>query len=166
MVGCIGNLYQSPENLNEAYVQSNQHKNLLLKPIMPSGVTGVPLLLPDTSNDPASAQKKFYNCPNNHRYVTEICSTPCPSCRQSMSTEVTFLGTKVENAGSTDEGGVVKGLATSMVMDDLTITSMSMISVVSLLNKCKVKNFTSLEEKMVDFSINEVKFNFLALFFV
>ncbi|XWS07824.1 hypothetical protein CRYUN_Cryun41cG0025200 [Craigia yunnanensis] len=60
MVGSIGNLYQSLENLDEAYLQHNQYKNLLLKPNMPHFVTGIPLMFPDTGQDPA--ERKFYNC--------------------------------------------------------------------------------------------------------
>ncbi|XVE52739.1 hypothetical protein DITRI_Ditri02bG0147300 [Diplodiscus trichospermus] len=158
MVGCIGNLYESLENLNEAYLQPNQHKNLLLKPDMPNVVIGVPLLLPDTSQDPA--QRKYYNCSyyrcsNGSRYVTNNPNTLCPSCGNSMSTEVSFVGMNPGKAGSTSEGGVVKGLATYMVMDDLTITPMSMISGIALLNKCNIKDFSALEERMVEFSINE-----------
>lgn len=158
MVGCIGNLYQSLENLNEAYVQPNKHKNLLLKPVIPYAVTGVPLLLPDTSQAPAPAQRKFYSCSNTsyiHRYVTSNSSTKCPSCNYSMSSELSFIGTNSDKAGSTIEGGFVKGLATYMVTDDLTVTPMSMISGVTLLNKCNVKDFSALEERMVEFSINE-----------
>ncbi|XP_021296128.1 LOW QUALITY PROTEIN: uncharacterized protein LOC110425541 [Herrania umbratica] len=147
MVGSIGNVYQSLENLNEAYVQPNQHTNFLLKPDMPYVVTSVPPLLPDTSQDPA--QRKFYKCANNHRYATDILNAICPSCKSSMSSEVTFVGRNSDMAGSTTEGGVEKGLATYMVMDDLTITPMSMISGVAMLNKGNVKDFSALEERMV-----------------
>ncbi|XWS07830.1 hypothetical protein CRYUN_Cryun41cG0026100 [Craigia yunnanensis] len=60
MVGSIGNLYQSLENLDETYLQHNQYKNLLLKPNMPHFVIGIPLMFPDTGQDPA--ERKFYNC--------------------------------------------------------------------------------------------------------
>ncbi|WRX12799.1 Protein of unknown function DUF674 - like 4 [Theobroma cacao] len=146
MVACMDNVYQSLENLNEAYVQPNQHKNFLLKPDMPYVVTSVPPLLPDTSQDPA--QRKFYTCANNHRYVIYILNAICPPCKSSMPSEVTFVGRNSDMAGSTTEGGIEKGLATYMVMDDLTITPMSMISGVAMLNKCNVKDFSALEEKM------------------
>ncbi|XVF75410.1 hypothetical protein PTKIN_Ptkin13bG0186200 [Pterospermum kingtungense] len=72
-----------------------------------------------------------------------------------MSNEVKFVGMNSDKAGSTSEGGFVKGLATYMVTDDLTITPMSMISGVTLLNKYNVKDFSALEERMDEFSINE-----------
>ena len=156
MVGSIGNLYRSLENLNEAYVQPNQHKNLLLTPVAPYVRTGVSLLLPDTSQDPV--ERKFYNCSKNHRFVTNIPNKNCPSCNYSMSFEVKFVGMNSDKADPTSEEGVVKGLATYMVMDDLTITPMSMISGVALLNKCNVKDFSALEERKVEFSTNEVNF--------
>ncbi|XWS75028.1 hypothetical protein CRYUN_Cryun01aG0049900 [Craigia yunnanensis] len=153
MVGSIGNLYQSPENLDEAYLQPNQQKNSLLKPNMLHFVTGVPLMFPDTGQDPA--ERKFCNCYDSHRYVTDDVDAICPSCGYHMCHEVPFVSSDDTKTGSTSEGGVVKGLATYMVMDDLSVTPMSMASGVALLNKCNVKDFSVLEDRMVDFSVNE-----------
>ncbi|KAJ0045079.1 hypothetical protein Pint_06221 [Pistacia integerrima] len=55
MVGCIGNLYPSLENLNKDYLQPNQNKLELLKTL--EKTSG--LLVPRASSQ---QQKKFYNC--------------------------------------------------------------------------------------------------------
>ncbi|XP_022764556.1 uncharacterized protein LOC111309819 isoform X2 [Durio zibethinus] len=152
MVGCIGNLYDSLENLNEAYLQPNEHKNLLLKPYTP---VVVPLLLPDTSKD--REEKQLYGCSNHpYIYVTDHRNNSCPQCKHPMSNKVTFVSSNSHKQGSASEGGVVKGLATYMVKDDLSVTPMSMISGISLLNNCNVKDFSALEERMVEFSIDEL----------
>ena len=71
-----------------------------------------------------------------------------------MSQEVKFVGTNVSAATDTpasDQGGYVKVLVTCMVTDDLSVSPMSMVSVVGLLNKIDIKDFSVLEE-----GINEV----------
>ncbi|KAK9283767.1 hypothetical protein L1049_012019 [Liquidambar formosana] len=152
MVGCIGNLYESIENLNETYMQPNQNKDVLLKPNAPPPVANVPLLLPDNGiSTPAST---FYSCVNSHRYVSNDSNVTCPSCNRSMSTEVQYLAPVASNT-SASEGGYVKGLVTYMVMDDLTVTPVSIISGIGVLNKCNVKEFDVLEEKVVEFGIDE-----------
>ena len=45
MIGSLGNLYESVENLNETYMQSKQSKETLLKPQAPSSSAQVALLL-------------------------------------------------------------------------------------------------------------------------
>ncbi|PKI74669.1 hypothetical protein CRG98_004996 [Punica granatum] len=52
-------------------------------------------------------------------------------------------------------GGYVKGVVTYMVMDDLPVKSMSTISSITLLNKFKVTNLNLLEEKVIDFGMDE-----------
>lgn len=74
MVGGIGNLYPSLENLNEDYLQPNQNKLELLNPQEKTSA----LLVPGASSQPK--QKKFYNCANYRRYVADETSKRCPQC--------------------------------------------------------------------------------------
>ncbi|KAF2321291.1 hypothetical protein GH714_038517 [Hevea brasiliensis] len=123
MVGCIGNLYESLENLNEAHMQPNQSKDSLLKPTVPlTQLAHVPLLLPDTRPLKPDAGRKFYGCSNY-------------SGRRALL--------------------IREGLVTYMVTDDLSVSPLSMISGVALLNKFSVMGFGALEEKMVEFGIDE-----------
>ncbi|MBA0870206.1 hypothetical protein Goshw_009189 [Gossypium schwendimanii] len=56
MVGSLGNLYGSLENMNETYIHSPENKDTLLKPIVPNNAANVPPLLPivesSTQNPP------------------------------------------------------------------------------------------------------------------
>ncbi|KAJ9160043.1 hypothetical protein P3X46_025481 [Hevea brasiliensis] len=164
MVGCIGNLYESLENLNEAYIQPNQSKDSLLKPTVPlTQLAHVPLLLPDTRPLKPEAGRKLYGCSNysNHRCVTDQRGSRCSNCGCSMTYELPFIGTNPNNTSASDtatsnsEGGLVKGLVTYMVTDDLSVSPLSMVSGVALLNKFSVKGFSALNEKMVEFGIDE-----------
>jgi hypothetical protein len=82
-----------------------------------------------------------------------------------MNQEVKFVGTNVsastDTPASDQAGGYVKGLVTYMVTDDLSVSPMSMVSVVGLLNKIEIKDFSVLEEKVVEFGIDEVQCFFL-----
>jgi hypothetical protein len=77
-----------------------------------------------------------------------------------MSQEVKFVGTNVsastDTPASDQDGGYVKGLVTYMVTGDLSVSPMSMVSGVGMLNKFNIKDFGVLEEKVVEFGINEV----------
>lgn len=165
MVGCIGNLYESLENLNEAYLQPNQSKDSLLKPkVSLTQMANVPLLLPDIGNLKPEPGIKLYGCSNhsNHRCVTDQKGARCTSCQYSMNYELPFVGTNNKFTSASDtttnssDGGFVKGLVTYMITDDLSVSPMSMISGVALLNKFSVNGFAALEERMVEFGIDEV----------
>ncbi|KAI8539916.1 hypothetical protein RHMOL_Rhmol09G0220100 [Rhododendron molle] len=165
MVGTLGNLYESIENLNETYFQPDTTKLSLLDLKTPTGNSSDvnPLfLLNDVSN---SVAKKFFVCPNifnkriyqSHMYVSDVCDTTCPHCNNHMSEEmayVTMEGTK-EVKLEAGEGGFVKGVVTYTVMDNLVVTPMSTISAITLLNKFNVKDLGALEERVVHFGMPE-----------
>ncbi|KAI8539933.1 hypothetical protein RHMOL_Rhmol09G0221300 [Rhododendron molle] len=162
MVGCLGNLYESVENLSDTNMQPNQSKEVLLKPKPAVCSTEASLLL--TGDDaPAPAVKKVYKCaklPSKltadcHRYFTYDPEAICPSCFYAMSTEITFVPPKVANTGLSGEGGYVKDVVTYMVMDNLVVMPMSTISGIALLSKFNVTNVASLEEKVVSFGMDE-----------
>ena len=173
MAGCIANIYGSLEKLDESYLQPNQNKDSILKPTITTQVTNPNFLLPDTKKP---ENRKLYYCPSHPGYVSDIQYYVCNRCRPqsfgpppSMSQEVKFVGTNVSAstdtlATSDQAGGYVKGLVTYMVTDDLSVSPMSMVSVVGLLNKIEIKDFSVLEEKVVEFGINEVQCFFFFFF--
>ncbi|KAI4348109.1 hypothetical protein L6164_008870 [Bauhinia variegata] len=140
MEGSIGNIYKSIENLNETYIQPNKNKDILLKQSASFSASEISLLMP-----PATG--KLFMCSNRCSYrVTDDRTVTCPSCRRSLNREVEYFG---------GEGGFVKGVATYMVMDDLVVQPMSTISGIALLEKFKIKDVGSLQEKTVDFGMVE-----------
>ncbi|KAF7132756.1 hypothetical protein RHSIM_Rhsim09G0159900 [Rhododendron simsii] len=124
IVGMLGNLYKSIENLNETYFQPDTTKLSLLNPKPPTGSSDVnPLfLLNDISSNIA---KKFFMCPNifntrtyqSHMYVSNVRDATCPNCNNRTSKEMAYVtqeGMK-EVKLEAGEGGFVKGVVTYMV---------------------------------------------------
>ncbi|PWZ31358.1 hypothetical protein Zm00014a_001891 [Zea mays] len=179
MVGCVGNLYASVEKLDSTYVQDGAAKDALLCPtvVSPAANTSSSLLrLPE----PSSVQpKNMYRCTGNtvafrafegrhrsysscHNYVTDEHGKACPHCRVSMTTEVQYLPSPGPSSGSgqvaapqSAVGGFVQGIVTYTVLDDLTVTPMSAISSITLLNTFAVADLGDLEEKKVQLGYNE-----------
>ncbi|CAK9187473.1 unnamed protein product [Ilex paraguariensis] len=181
MVGSLGNLYESFENLSETYFQPDQNKDSLLKPKICA--SQVPLLLPDVS---FVTNKKFYTCSNyqpgqehsrsygdfwlrllyesddssrpcSYLSVADDPSAVCPKCNAYMTKEVSYVARAEAEEVSAGEaaGGYVRGVVTYMVMDDLAVKPMSTISSITMLNKFNVKDVGALEERVVDFGMNE-----------
>jgi hypothetical protein len=126
----------------------------------------VSLLLPSVDKQSCTAvtTEKFYKC-GNHQKCTYVAVANdrraiCPSCMNTMNSELRYVEYRARdiNASSSSEGGYVKGLITYMVMDDLDVKpiSMSTISAISLLTKLNVTDIGAVEEKVVDFGIDEV----------
>ncbi|KAG8372839.1 hypothetical protein BUALT_Bualt12G0108700 [Buddleja alternifolia] len=159
VMGSLANIYESVENLHESYIQPNQSKDTLLKPIPPTAIRGysAPLTLllndaPTTMTD----EKKFYKC----RYCsasnfTDDQTTVCPNCRNIMSGNMSYVAPAGGQQASSGEGGFVKGVVTYMVLDDLSVRPLSSISSINLLNKFNVKDVSALEEKDVHLGMNE-----------
>ena len=160
-VGSFGNIYESIENLSITYLQPNVDKETLLKPkvYIPGGTsagTGVSLLMPNVET--SSISRKFYLCHHCYNYVTDGNNTSCPSCGVLMSRNLNFVDPPraTNTAGSSSDGGYVKGVVTYMVMDDLVVKPMSTISSITLINKFNIKEIGTLEEKVVDLGMDEV----------
>ncbi|KAJ0035463.1 hypothetical protein Pint_26427 [Pistacia integerrima] len=155
MVGCLGNLYESIEHLNETYIQPTQNKSSLLNPKSPVYSTDMPLLL----SDHELKTRIVYMCPYHNSYVAEIPNVVCPQCERKMTTEVPYVNASSNPAGKSTtvaaERGFVKAVVTYMVMDNLELQPMSTISSITMLNRFHVKGVRSLEEKVVDFGVEE-----------
>ncbi|VVA31877.1 PREDICTED: DUF674 [Prunus dulcis] len=159
MVGSMGKLYESVENLNDTYLQPNLDKDTLLKP--KTTVAGANILPQLTNNiNVDSNSKQFYMCSYcNPRHISDVCYTPCPnSYSYSISTEVTYVSPQASSStvvAKGSEGGYVKGVVTYMVMDNLEVKPMSTISSIALLNQFNVKDVGALEEKVVHLGMQE-----------
>lgn len=173
MVGCLGKLYASLENLNYTYLQPNLNKNTLLRP--KSAVAGANIFHLLTNNKSDSEAKKFYYCDCNHpsssfhsyhvtensstRYVSDDVGALCPKCGRTMSKQMTYVApptaTSTRDTILSSEGGYVKGVVTYMIMDDLEVQPMSTISSIAMLNKFNVKDVGALEERVVQLGLQE-----------
>ncbi|KAJ8560541.1 hypothetical protein K7X08_022401 [Anisodus acutangulus] len=148
--GCLPNIYDSVDNLNDTYIQS---KDILLKPKSSVGISSVPFLL---VND-VPAQMEFYGCGSSciRYYVTDDPIALCSSCRRSMSRKLTYVAPQGVKKSVEATGGFVKGVVTYMVMDDLVVKPMSTISSIALLTKFNVKDVGVLREEVVNFGMEE-----------
>ncbi|KAL6290880.1 hypothetical protein ACE6H2_008390 [Prunus campanulata] len=152
MVGSLGKLYESVENLDDTYLQPNLDKDMLLEPkVTVAGANILPLL----TNNVDSNAKQFYLCTRCNRRISDVSGTVCPNCSRGMSTEVTYVSPAAPTVARTSEGGYVKGVVTYMVMDDLEVKPMSTISSMAMLNKFNVKEIGALEEKAVNLGMEE-----------
>ncbi|KAG5533328.1 hypothetical protein RHGRI_027503 [Rhododendron griersonianum] len=153
MVGALGKLYESIQNLSETYFLPNQTKDSVLKPKAPLSATQVPLLSLDGGT---SFAKRYYSCSysSSHRYIADNAHAVCPHCNVQMNREYQYVAAANEVAAA-GEGGFVKGMVTYMVMDDLVVTPISTISSITMLNKFNVKDVGALEERVVDFGMPE-----------
>ncbi|XVE69069.1 hypothetical protein DITRI_Ditri09bG0120000 [Diplodiscus trichospermus] len=156
MAGCLGNLYESLENLSDTYMQPMANKDTLLKPTVSGYAANVPHFLPKIQS---STSTNLYRCTNAYSYrdcgiyVANNSNSICPSCKQVINQLATVV-----NAPEKDEGGYVKGAITYMIMDDLAVrpmSTMSTISSITLLNKFKIKDAGVLEEKVIDVGPDE-----------
>ncbi|MBA0780735.1 hypothetical protein Gotri_004801, partial [Gossypium trilobum] len=160
MVGSLGNLYDSLENMNDTYILSPANKDTLLKPIVPNNAAKVPPLLPTVESSNLKPTG-IYRCGNTyHRgscglYVANDSKSVCPSCNNVMTQTATIVNPR--KGSSTNEGGYVKGVVTYMIMDDLVVTPMSAISCFTLLNKFNIKDVGVLEEKTINIGTDEVR---------
>ncbi|GAB2222783.1 hypothetical protein Droror1_Dr00016910 [Drosera rotundifolia] len=154
MVGSLGNLFASFENLDDDYMQPQLQKDILLKPCPTSSCLGESSLL-HIAAAPASssASTKFYRCANTNlrcNSVSDGWGAICRQCNYQMSREMTY----VSPPGETEvvapiNTGYVQGLVMYRIMDDLVVKPMSTISSITLLNKFNVKDVTTLDEKIV-----------------
>ncbi|KAG8372838.1 hypothetical protein BUALT_Bualt12G0108600 [Buddleja alternifolia] len=132
VMGSLANIYESVENLHESYIQPNQSKDTLLKPIPPTAIRGYSAPLTLLLNDAPTDKKN-----------------------RKMSQNMSYVAPARGQQASSGEGGFVKGVVTYMVLDDLSVRPLSSISSINLLNKFNVKDVSALEEKDVNLGMNE-----------
>ncbi|XP_031372547.1 uncharacterized protein LOC116187759 [Punica granatum] len=158
MVGSIGNLYSSIENLNDTYMKSGL-KGKLLEPKAPGYGSQNLLSLPPVTASTSTTTEKFYRCSytccgSRYDYVAEIPGTSCPQCRNSMIIAVRIV--QAQTTPPVEEGsGYVKDVVTYMVLDDLTVKPMSPISCITLLTEFNIKDLGVLEEREINVSVAE-----------
>nr|CAB3476239.1 unnamed protein product [Digitaria exilis] len=162
MPGSFGNLYGSVVNLDAAYVLPGADKRAILHPeVVPSAATSLLRPAPPTSGE----SRCFFRCSRRiysacYEYVTETSGARCPRCFNEMKTALKFVadgsGSNMHMAflmamatGAAAKGGLVQGVVTYTVRDDLTVTPMSTISGIAMLNAAGVVNFAALQEKTV-----------------
>ncbi|CAL4965309.1 unnamed protein product [Urochloa decumbens] len=184
VVGSVGNLYASINKLDSTYVvQPGDTKDALLRPTVLSPAASSSnsslLRLPAAPPAPSSGQPKtYFKCSNNYSsgyisysgvgscstYVTDASGTSCPNCRNQMTTALKYVAPSSEQQAAAEKAasaaggaakGFVQGIVTYTVLDNLTVTPMSAISSITLLNTFAVKDIGDLQEKTVQLGYDE-----------
>jgi hypothetical protein len=144
------------------------------------------LRLPAEPSSSSVQPKKLYRCASTNNsggfgspsygfigggscrdYITDEHGKACPRCHCSMTTAAQYLPSESEGASGSGSGsgqvaaqssakGFVQGVVTYTVLDDLTVTPMSAISSMTLLNTFAVRDIGDLHEKTVQLGYNEV----------
>nr|GMD01958.1 DUF674 domain-containing protein [Ipomoea batatas] len=161
MVGSLGNLYSSIQNISPTYLQPNLNRDVLLNPKVAIPSFNVPLLL--AAGSASFEAKKFYLCTScpagfgGRRCISDNPKAICPNCRNNISTEVSYVAPAKADSSSRDEsgGGFVKGGVMYMVTDDLKVLAQSTISTINIMNDSNIKDFGSVEEKDVRVGVDE-----------
>ncbi|KAJ4821306.1 hypothetical protein LUZ62_033872 [Rhynchospora pubera] len=166
MAGCFGATYGSLEQLDDTYFVSSQTKSQLLHPASSKTVPTNSLLL-SAADAQDEAEKKYYSCTKVdksfsgsnifHNYVTDVYGSPCPRCQTAMTVQFEYTaGLVVEEEEAKEEKGIVKGVATYTIMDDLSVVPTSTMSSITLLNQLGVSELSSLEARTVSLGLQEV----------
>ncbi|KAL1295642.1 hypothetical protein HN51_056495 [Arachis hypogaea] len=161
VVGCLGNLYSSVENLNHVYWQPNLSKDVILNPTILTSSPAISGLLPSAAINHSQITPKLYRCPKrsgNNYYcssstVTDVYNSKCAACGRGMTREVNYSTATAEPNKSNN--GFVKEVITYMIMDNLLIQPMSTISGITMLNQFNVKNVGVLKETVVKLGMEE-----------
>ncbi|CAI0426395.1 unnamed protein product [Linum tenue] len=165
MVGCLGNLYKSIEDLSVDFIQPTQSKVTILNPkFLSCPAMNNTLLLPNHENNESAAKNDGYGgygltITRREIFVTDNPQAICRHCNQAMSYEAKFIDAAPKNVAeienSEEDGGFVKGVVIYMVMDNLEVRPFSTISTITLLNEFDIGEVGSLQEKVVELGMAE-----------
>ncbi|KAL7084920.1 hypothetical protein ACP275_14G251700 [Erythranthe tilingii] len=146
-MGSLPNLYDGIKNLNNSYMQSHEKKLSLLKQV-PLFIVPGSVVLPRRDDD---AARKSYLCDSCYLYASVEPGTFCPDCKEEMEQMISYVGPPPPP----DEIGFVKDMVTYMVMDDLVVAPLSTTSSFALLHRFNLTDISAVEEKVVEFGLDE-----------
>jgi hypothetical protein len=149
VVGSVGGLYRSVENLDRSYAQPGTDLDALLRPPVPppaAGYVSSLLGLPDTSARP--------RCPSCGGRRTQLGTTSTVHVGGNLYCPVI---SGANSAAKSLAGGFVQGYMTYTVMDDLAMAPMSTISSISVFNTMAVRDLGAVQERTVQIGYTEVR---------
>ncbi|CAN1269330.1 hypothetical protein LINPERPRIM_LOCUS13546 [Linum perenne] len=106
MVGCLGNLYQSIEELGDTFIQQSTSKDIVLNPKVQSYTADS-----DGGSSSTSATRTFYMCPTYYLNVADDQNAVCPQCANRMIVVVPYVAPPAVKK-SDQKCGFVKGVVT------------------------------------------------------
>ncbi|PUZ58101.1 hypothetical protein GQ55_5G482300 [Panicum hallii var. hallii] len=161
VAGSVGTLYASVQRLDDSYILPGADKGDLLRPALaasPVTTARSSLLPPPPSPSCGRRPKAFFKCENSSRYVTDSGGAACPNCHRPMTSPLEYVSPSAPGSGGFGQWvppNASNGGVTYTVRDDLTVTPMSAISSITLLNAFAVTDLTALQEKTVRLGYRE-----------
>ncbi|CAL4958258.1 unnamed protein product [Urochloa decumbens] len=154
--GSVGTLYASVERLDDSYLLPGADKGALLRPalaVSPAATASSSLLLPPPPPAAAVVRRAVEDLLQVRQRLQLLlrCHRPMTAPLQYVSPSAAGPGGGYGQRAPQDAfaGGFVQGVVTYTVMDDLTVTPMSTISSITLLNAFAVTDLAALQEKTV-----------------
>jgi len=155
MVGSIGNVLDSVQELDTKYVCSSKSKEPYLSPtVAPAMLCPLQQLL----DAQLSVKSSVFTClgkTDSHTgthitcgYFSDIKGSGCPSCYSYMKEEMPHVRNNGLAFGTPSKGFVV-GTTTYTITDDLSITPASSASSIDLLARCGVKDLSTVQQRTV-----------------
>ncbi|PAN32319.1 hypothetical protein PAHAL_5G478000 [Panicum hallii] len=161
MVGSIGNVLDSMQELDAKYVCSSKSKEPYLSPtVAPDILCPLQQLL----DAPLNVNSSVFTClgkTDSHTgtritcgYFSVIKGSTCPSCFHHMNEEMPHVRNNGFAFGTSSKGFVV-GTTTYTISDALSITPASSVSSINLLARCGVKDLSTLQQRTVTIGSEE-----------
>lgn len=149
-ISCLSSLYESVENLGEDYLQSTDHKDMLLHPRSAAEIYHSNLLKDESIDRTAP---NYYACSSaNCMLLSYYRSTHC-RCGSALS-----LHLDISDSASIpqERGGFVKPMASFMISDDFQVMPISTKSGLAFLEQVSRLDGSRIEERNVNIGRNEV----------
>ncbi|CAL5379879.1 unnamed protein product [Camellia sinensis] len=146
-IGCLNNLYESVENLDEEYLIS-EHKEMLLHPRSAAEIYHRNLKI---NLIESNSRSKYYVCFDADCSFLSYYQASCCRCGNPLELEV-----NLSNPVSQDGGVFVKPTARFMITDDFKVLPLSTMAGLSLLSNFRTMDDSKIEERTVNIGKNEV----------
>ncbi|XP_057734794.1 uncharacterized protein LOC130950302 [Arachis stenosperma] len=123
VVGCLGNLYSSVENLNHVYWQPNLSKDVILNPTILTSSPAISGLLPSAAINHSQIIPKLYRCSSPFTYcssstVTDVYNSKCAACNRAHVNHIRQLGITMLNQFNVKDVGVLKETVVQLGMKE------------------------------------------------
>nr|XP_010920193.1 uncharacterized protein LOC105044094 [Elaeis guineensis] len=153
-LGCLDGLYETVENLDARYLQTEACKTMLLQPISAAALRCEDLVLSVDDTKP----REFYTCSSfdccnrTTRYYSSVPKARC-TCGKTMH----HVGERMKTGTTSEDGVFVKGGMRFIICDDLQVMPASVAVFISLIDKLGIHDTTMLDERNLDLGVEEVK---------
>ncbi|THG00363.1 uncharacterized protein LOC114296809 [Camellia sinensis] len=145
-IGCLKNLYESVENLDEEHFKS-EFKEIILDPRSAAEIYCRNLKL----NLNESKSGKYYVCDSGNCSFVSYTKTDCCRCGKPLELEARLLSLAHE-----DGAVFVKPTTRFMITDDFQVLPMSTMTGLSLLSKLGAMDESKIEERTLNIGKDEV----------